>query len=131
MDNQEIDIDIVNDPLNLVISDDDDLDMDIHSSDVIYENNYNSLENKPQVNGVTLQGDLSLQDIGIENDKNYVHTQNVASSTWVIEHNLNKYPAVSIMNSAGDEVVGEVFYDNTNQVTIKFMGAFKGKATLN
>ena len=28
---------------------------------------YNSLRNKPSVNGVTLQGDLSLDDLGIMN----------------------------------------------------------------
>ena len=27
--------------------------------------NYNSLENKPMINGVTLQGDLTLEDLGI------------------------------------------------------------------
>ena len=29
--------------------------------------NYNSLSNKPQIGGVTLQGDKSLPDLGIQN----------------------------------------------------------------
>jgi len=64
-------------------------------------------------------------------DKNYVYVQNVASNEWIILHDLNKYPSVSIINSAGDEVIGDVHYDSLNQVTITFEGSFKGKATLN
>ena len=64
-------------------------------------------------------------------DANYVHKQTEASAEWIIVHNLNKYPAVSIIDSAGDEVVGNVHYDSVNQVTITFTGAFKGTATLN
>lgn len=93
--------------------------------------NYNSHINKPKINGITLQGDLTSEELGIINDKNYVYNQTVASNKWVITHNLNKLPAVNIIDSAGDEVVGEVKYDNTNQVTITFVSAFKGKATLN
>lgn len=93
--------------------------------------NYNSHVNKPKINGHTLQGDMSLEELGIVNDKNYTHNQTVASDEWVIIHNLNKYPAVNIFDSAGDEVVGEVTYDSVNQVTITFVSAFKGKATLN
>lgn len=64
-------------------------------------------------------------------DKNYVFEQTVASDEWIIIHNLNKYPSVSIINSAGDEVIGDIHYDSFNQVTITFEGSFKGKATLN
>ncbi len=64
-------------------------------------------------------------------DKNYVHIQNTASSEWVIVHNLNKYPSVTVINSAGDQVIGDVVYDSINQITITFKGAFKGTATLN
>ena len=94
-------------------------------------NNYKTLINKPQINGNTLIDDMSLEQLGIVNDKNYVHNQTTASDTWVVEHNLNKYPSVSVINSANEEVIGEVEYDNVNQITIKFAAAFKGKATLN
>lgn len=65
------------------------------------------------------------------NDKNYTHTQSQSSNTWVITHNLGKYPSVTVINSAGDEVVGDVKYDSQNQVTITFKGAFKGTAIFN
>ena len=32
----------------------------------VYENNYNNLRNKPAINGVTLEGDLSSEDLGID-----------------------------------------------------------------
>ena len=94
--------------------------------------NYNRLKNKPKINGVTLEGNKTSEDLGIDiADANFVYEQTEASAEWIIVHNLNKYPAVSIIDSAGDEVVGNVHYDSTNQVTITFAGAFKGTATLN
>ena len=64
-------------------------------------------------------------------DKTYVHVQSSAASVWVVTHNLNKYPSVTVVDSAGSVVVGEVVYNNTNKVTITFIGSFSGKAYLN
>lgn len=64
-------------------------------------------------------------------DKTFLFTQSTASDTWVIHHNLNKYPAVVVMDSSGNVVTGDITYDDENQVTITFKGGFKGKATLN
>lgn len=61
----------------------------------------------------------------------YVHTQNSADSTWVIVHSLGRYPSVTVVDSAGSEVVGDVTYDSDNQVTVRFTAAFSGKAYLN
>lgn len=78
-----------------------------------------------------LQGQLNYSSYEVVHDKNYVHIQSEASDEWIIVHNLNKYPSVSIINSAGDEVIGDVHYDSVNQVTLTFEGSFKGRATLN
>lgn len=69
--------------------------------------------------------------ITVENDKNYLHRQNVPSNSWVINHNLGKYPSVSIMDSAKNEVIGEVIYHDKNTLTASFTGEFSGIATLN
>ena len=61
----------------------------------------------------------------------YVHDQQVASTTWNITHNLNKYPAVQIVDTAGDEVIGQVHFNNSNSLTITFTSAFSGKAFIN
>ena len=57
--------------------------------------------------------------------------QGEASDTWVIEHNLNKFPTVMTVDSAGRQFQAEVIYDSLNQVTISINGATKGKAYLN
>ena len=103
----------------------------INVSNSVLVKDYEKLKNLPQINGVTLIGNQTSEDLLIETDKNFVFDQNEALDTWVIVHNLNKYPAVSVIDSSGSEVIGEVSYDNINQVTITFKGAFKGKATLN
>lgn len=64
-------------------------------------------------------------------DLNYMHTQGVASATWVILHNLNKYPSITVVDSGGTEVIGAYTYDSINQVTLAFNGSFSGSAFLN
>lgn len=64
-------------------------------------------------------------------DKNYVYVQNVSSAMWIVNHNLNKYPSVSVVDSAGSTVVGDVSYDTLNQVTLTFSAPFSGKAFFN
>ncbi len=88
--------------------------------------NYNRLKNKPSINGTVLEGDMTIKE-----DANYVHKQTTAADTWVIIHKLEKYPSVTVFDSAGEQVVGDVIYDSINQVTLKFKGEFKGTATLN
>jgi hypothetical protein len=64
-------------------------------------------------------------------DKSYEHIQSNSSATWVITHNLGKYPAVAVQDSAGSDVFGEVEYNSIYQLTITFSGAFSGSAYLN
>ena len=61
----------------------------------------------------------------------YIHNQTGSSTTWTVNHNLNKYPSVSIVDSANTEVIGEVEHIDTNNLTIKFSEAFSGKAYIN
>lgn len=65
------------------------------------------------------------------NQEHYTHTQNASSSVWVVTHGLKKNPAVSIVDSAGNEVEGDVFYNDINTVTLTFSAAFSGKAFCN
>jgi hypothetical protein len=64
-------------------------------------------------------------------DKNYVHTQGSPASTWVINHNLNKKCAVSVVDSAGTSVFGNIRYINLNTVEITFSAPFSGEAFCN
>ena len=67
----------------------------------------------------------------VNQDKTYRHVQGVSSNTWVVEHNLNKYPSVTVQDSAGSIVIGEITYNNKNTITLTFSGAFSGEAHFN
>ena len=61
----------------------------------------------------------------------FTYVQTAASAFWIIQHNLGRYPAVSVVDSAGDEVEGSVIYVDSNQVTVAFSAPFSGNAYLN
>jgi len=85
-----------------------------------------------------INNDLSNQIANLEtetnsfiSDKNFVYTQNIPSSTWTILHNLNKYPSVSVVDSANTVVEGGITYVDLNTLTISFSAQFTGTAYLN
>jgi len=62
---------------------------------------------------------------------NYTHTQSAPSATWTIVHNLGFNPGgVSVVDSAGTKVYGDITFTNTNQLVINFSAGFSGKAYL-
>ena len=82
----------------------------------------------PITDVVTLIG----TDIGTLRKQNtYIHTQAVSSSSWVINHNMGKFPSVSVVDSAGNEVVGDVVYGDINTVIVNFSAPFQGRAFIN
>lgn len=87
----------------------------------------------PQVNQKTMT--LVQQDGGTVNitwaDTNYVHDQQTASASWVINHNLGKFASIHIVDTAGDEIIGEVTYNTINQITVTFSSLVSGKAYIN
>lgn len=64
-------------------------------------------------------------------DGGYEHTQGVPETTWSVTHNLDKFPAVTVVDSDGYEVEGQVTYLSRNAVQLDFAAAFSGKAYLN
>lgn len=69
--------------------------------------------------------------IGGGGDKHYPFSQNIPSAVWLINHGLNKFPAATVIDSGGNEVVGDINYVNNNNMTITFSSAFAGKCYLN
>jgi len=59
------------------------------------------------------------------------YTQISPSKTWTITHNLGRYPSVTIVDSGGSVVMGDVGYITNNQLKVTFTSAFSGKAYLN
>jgi len=60
----------------------------------------------------------------------YNHVQGVASSSWVINHNLGFYPNLTVQDSAGNIVEGEITYTTVDSITVTFSTAFSGEAYL-
>ena len=58
----------------------------------------------------------------------YEHMQGAASNSWTITHNLGFKPNVTVIDSAGNIVEGEIAYTNTNSLTVSFQSAFSGTA---
>lgn len=64
-------------------------------------------------------------------DLSYVHTQNVASSSWSVTHGLGFIPNITVIDSAGSVVEGSYTYsEDGNTVTLSFSSPFSGKAYL-
>lgn len=64
-------------------------------------------------------------------DLTYTHTQLQPAEVWTIQHNLGKHPSVTVADSAGSVVMGDVEYLDRNTVRVTFMAAFAGTAHLN
>ncbi len=64
-------------------------------------------------------------------DKHYVFTQGVASSDWIINHGMEKVPSVSVIDSGGSVVEGEIEIVDQNSLILHFTAPFTGKAYLN
>ena len=79
----------------------------------------------------TLTATLSTSVNIVNNDLHYTHEQRTAAAVWEIVHNLGKYPSVTVVDSGGSVVVGEVQYIDTRSLIITFSAAFAGSAYLN
>jgi hypothetical protein len=64
-------------------------------------------------------------------DKNFVFNQAVASATWTVQHNLNKFPSCTMVLGTGQQGYGDVTFIDENNLTITFASAESGKAYIN
>lgn len=67
----------------------------------------------------------------LSGDKNYVHIQTAASALWTVTHSLGKYCAVTVTDSGGNIIVGNVEYVSINKLLIRFSSAVSGRAYCN
>lgn len=78
------------------------------------------------------KGDQGAQ--GVPGDSSsalgYTHIQGVPSAAWTIVHPLSYYPNVTVVDSTGSEVEGDVLYNSSTTLTVTFSGAFSGTAYL-
>ena len=64
-------------------------------------------------------------------DKNYEHVQDSATNPWNVNHNLNKFPSVTIKLGDGKEVQAAVTHTDKNNLVITFSGSNSGRAYMN
>ncbi len=88
---------------------------------------------------VTGTGDVTITSLSAAQftinalgDKTFVYEQtNAATLVWTITHNLNKNPSVTVLDTAGENIFGQVAYTDLNNLTITFTSGFRGFAYLN
>ncbi len=73
---------------------------------------------------------LQYDTAAASGDKNFTETVSL-SNTWTVNHNLNKYPAVSVLDTAGTEIYGQIDYVSLTQVVITFVLPVAGTVTCN
>lgn len=64
-------------------------------------------------------------------DRHFVHDQAVAATLWTVIHNLGKHPAVSVADTTGKLVFGQIDYTGLDSLTLTFSSPFSGTAYLN
>lgn len=85
---------------------------------------------QPEITNLVIE--VQEQAPGGGNDKNYTHTQTTASDVWNIAHNLNKKPSVTVIDSSGSLIFGDLIYNDNNSLTIDFNSVeVTGTAILN
>lgn len=67
----------------------------------------------------------------INKPSSYSFSQVVPSATWIINHPLEKFPTVTVTDSAGSVVGGDVEYTDNANLIIRFAASFAGEAHLN
>lgn len=76
---------------------------------------------------VSLEEKELLKSIPVQ----YTHYQIVPERLWYVSHKMNKFPSVTIVDSANTVVYGEIDYIDKNTVKIYFKDAFSGMAYFN
>lgn len=64
-------------------------------------------------------------------DARFSYVQTVAATSWYVAHGLGKHPAVTVIDSSGHEVLGDVTHNSPNALTIEFSAPFAGSVYLN
>ena len=75
--------------------------------------------------------DFAVFTLSSQGAPTFVFTQNAPATTWNIQHNLGKFPSVSVINNNNVVINGEVTYIDNNNVQLNFSAGFTGKAYLN
>ena len=87
--------------------------------------------NKTTIAKQPVKNQIDIRGLKGGGDKNYIHVQNSPSAVWTVSHNLGKKPSIVVVDSADEVVHGEIVYNDDNNITLTFVGAFSGRAYFN
>ena len=75
--------------------------------------------------------DFAVFTLSSQGAPTFQFTQGAPATTWNIQHNLGKFPSITVIDSGNTVVTGEYTYTDNNNVVLSFSAAFAGKAYLN
>lgn len=88
--------------------------------------------NIPRQRSAPIQ-EIIYQTLNVNNEEHdtIVFNQPVAANVWTINHNLNQFPSVSLVDMLNKNIMADISYINSNQITVTFSQPVAGKAYLN
>jgi len=111
------------------------------SADLTFDGNILDVEADVSATGFIKDGGISTEYLmadgstttgdEIQGDLSYVHDQATSSATWNIAHNLGKLPSVTVVDTAGSVVIGNINYTDANNLVLVFNDGFSGQAYVN
>ena len=75
--------------------------------------------------------DFAVFTLSSQGAPTFQFTQGAPATTWNIQHNLGKFPSITVIDTGNTVVNGEYTYTDNNNVVLSFSSAFAGKAYLN
>jgi hypothetical protein len=75
--------------------------------------------------------DFAVFTLSSQGAPTFIFNQNTVATVWNIQHNLGKFPSITVIDSGNTVIIGEYTYIDNNNVQLNFSAAFSGKAYLN
>ena len=75
--------------------------------------------------------DFAVFTLSSQGAPTFIFNQNTVATTWNIQHNLGKFPSITVIDTGDTVVAGEYTYIDNNNVQLNFSAGFAGKAYLN
>lgn len=66
----------------------------------------------------------------LNRNQRFIHTQSAPSDSWVIDHDLGGNPSVSVTDTDGNIIIGDIQYISSSRISIRFSAQFSGLAYL-
>ena len=75
--------------------------------------------------------DFAVFTLSSQHAPTFIFSQVQPATVWNVQHNLNNFPSITVIDNAGTVVSGQYTYIDNNNVTLTFSAGFAGKAYLN